>query len=194
MSIRVEDNINSRSIAIGQDANGKLKVKATVAGGGSTAPGTAYKLIFDDYGWTASTLTASTLAASTAITSTQIPYFLNCYIGIAEGVVTSKLPTGLGKSTEVFDFVIAGPTIYQSTLAAGTTGQSLYITTAAAIAASGATFKGYPWEFAVYRNAYSPYLGGYTTSPVLSTKEQYYGALSTGTQGIMLTGQLVSHA
>ena len=174
---RIADNLNARSITIGIDVTGKLKVKATVAGAGSTAPGTLYTLIFDDYGWTAST---PSVASSSLVRS---------MIGIAEGVVTSKLPTGVGLSTQIFEFVVGGPTILQSTLAAGTTGQSLRYSTAG-ISATGATFAGLSWEFAVYRNAFSPYVGGYTTSPLLSTKETVYGNLSTGTQAIMLTGNL----
>jgi hypothetical protein len=192
--MRIGDNVAARSILIGADISGKLKVKASVAGGGSTAPGTLYKLIFDDYGWTATTLFASTLAASTALTSTQVPYYLTFYLGIAEQAVTSKIATGVGKSTELFDFVIGGPTIFQSTLATGTTGQGIYITTAAAADVTGAKFRGYPWEFAVFRNCFSTLTNGYSTSPLVSTNIRRWGDLSTGTQAILLTGMPISQA
>lgn len=190
--MRISSNLNSRPIAIGVDVTGKLKVKASVAGTGSTAPGTAYKLIFDDYGWTATTFTVSTYAVSTAASTTQILVHKNFYIGIAEGKVTAGVASRPGTLSQAFEFVIAGPTIFQSTLAAGTTGQGLYYTTDGAIGAMGATFAGYPFEFAVFRAAWDPRTNGYTTSPLLSTKDEQYGAMSTGTQAIMLTGMMVS--
>lgn len=179
------DNLNARSIAIGVDATGKLKVKASVPGGGSTTPGTPYMLFFDDYGWSASTIKNLSTVGS------------RFRIGIAEGVVSSHAPTGVGKTTELFEFVIGGPTILQSTLATGTTGQSLKFTSAG-ITASGAAYAGYSWEFAVFRNSWN-YLPagfygptGYNTSPLLSTLENQYGSISTGTQTIMLLGETVS--
>lgn len=178
------DSVDARPIAIAVDATGKLKVKASVTGGGSTVPGTPYMLLFDDYGWSASTLV--TLSTKS----------LRFRIGIAERTVSSHAPTGVGKSTELFEFVIGGPTILQSTLATGTTGQSL-IFTSGGISASGATYSGYSWEFAVYRNSYNPAFGGshqiigYNSSPLLSTGNTQYGSISTGTQTILLIGETV---
>lgn len=176
--MRIAENLNARSIFIGVDVSGKLKVKASVAGAGSTAPGTPYLMIFDDYGWTATTIVTNSSS------------LLSGRIGIAEGIVTSHLPTGLGNSTELFEFVIGGPTIFQSTLAEGTTGQSLRYSTGG-FTATGATFGGYSWEWAVFRKSWSPLTNGYTTGPLLSTKDNQYGPMSTGTQAILLTGENV---
>ena len=183
--MRIGENLNARSIYIGQDISGKLKVKASVPGGGSTAPGTPYMLFFDDYGWSATTITNLSTVSS------------RFRIGIAEGVVSSHAPTVVGKTTELFDFVIGGPTILQSTLATGTTGQSLKFTSAG-IGATGAKFAGYSWEFAVYRNSWNPAnagpygITGYNSSPLLSTADTQYGSISTGTQTILLTGEIIS--
>ena len=179
------DYLNARPIAIAVDATGKLKVKASIAGSGSTVPGTPYMLFFDDYGWSASTVKNLSTVGS------------RFRIGIAEGIVTSHAPTQVGKTTELFDFVIGGPTILQSTLATGTTGQSLKFTSAG-ISASGAAYAGYSWEFAIFRNSYNPafagpfQVAGYNTSPLLSTLDGQYGSISTGTQTILLIGETVS--
>jgi hypothetical protein len=183
--MRIADNQNARSIFIGIDATGKLKVRAAVTGAGSTAPGTIYKMQFDDYGWTASTPGVIT-------TGVHQRYF----IGIAEGVVTSHTPTyagaGTGLSTELYDFVVGGPTILQSTLAAATTGYAAkFGTTALVPSLISAAYAGSQGEFAVFRRWWSDTGVVYSTSPVLSTAVTQFGSLSTGTQAVLLTGLMI---
>ena len=182
--MRIGDNTDARSIFIGIDATGKLKVKAAVTATGSTAPGTPYFMLFDDYGWTATTL----------IVSTGTKRML---IGIAEGVVTTHTPTyagqGVGLSTELFEFVVGGPTILQSTIAVGTTGQGIVFTTGVAVPAlSGAVYTGSRNEFAVFRRWWSATGVVYSSNPNISTAVTQFGSLSTGTQAILLTGLMLA--
>lgn len=178
--MRVIDNLQGRSPAIGIDATGRLKARASVAGGGSTAPGTLYILRMDDYGYTATTPVLSTGAGPGS-------HFL---IGIAEGTITSGLSTASpGAITDkyMYDFVVGGPTILQSTMAAGTTGQGMKLTTGLAVpAVTGAAYIGGPGEFGVFRRAYDSTAGAYSTGSALSTAVTVFGALSTGTQYIYL--------
>lgn len=185
--MRVIDNLQGRSPAIGIDATGKLVVKASVAGAGSTTIGQIYKMKFDDYGWT-----ATTLALTTGTLGER--YF----IGIAEGTITSGLSTaspGAITDSHMYSFVIGGPTIMQSTCAAGTTGQGVTLTTGAVVpSVTGATYRGGVGEFAVFRRGWIPSANAYSSAVAISTSVTDFGSLSTGTQFVYLPGlmQIVS--
>jgi hypothetical protein len=183
--MRIADNQNARSIFIGIDITGKLKVKAAVAGAGSTAPGTIYKMQFDDYGWTATT---------PGVISTGVHQ--RYLMGIAEGTVTSHTPTyagaGTGLSTELFEFVVGGPTILQSTIAAGTTGfAAKFGTTALLPTLVAAVYTGSQGEFATFRRWWDSTGIAYSTAATISTAVTQFGNLSTGTQAVLLTGLMI---
>lgn len=181
--MRIGDNVNSRPIAIGIDATGKMKVKAAVAAAGSTAPGTIYKLLFDDYGWVATTPGVIT-------TGVHQRYFIGIAEGtISSGVLGSGVVTG---STNIFEFVIGGPTIMQSTLAAGTTGYAVkFGTTALVPSLVSAAYAGSQGEFGVLRKWWDTTGVVMSTATAISTAVLQFGGLSTGTQGILLTGMML---